>query len=348
MRRGFRSIAIILIVCSSIIQAGCAKSNTPVVVPIQNSTPAAVSIQSGNSTVNTSVPDEKPEIDVQSPMTLSNSMCSFNGQSAFLRLKMVKGRYYEDWNPGAYMGTLWEGSFKIELADEYGKTIAETDISKMFSGPLTFKSSFNLEFDDYNNDGDPDFTIGQYASGNGRLYKIFTLRKDGNVEELPVKDHPDLFVSNSAGYYSAKLNKIDGTTFEIGYYDNSIPATFQDSYQWDGKQFALFKSQKMTGEESQDIQIPSLKDTNITNTNIKFLSDDSFTVGDKAGVPKIYADGAENGRYGYIVSKEIKCNDYFSKLILELGKSDSPNGFIEADVRVKTENGQFTKVCRSS
>ena len=233
-----------------------------------NSTPAIASVQNGNSAVIPSATDKKPEIDIQSPMTLSNSICTFKGQSAYLRLKMVKGRYYEDWNPGAYMGTLWEGSFVIELADESGRTIAETDISKMFSGPLTFKSSFNLEFDDYNNDGDPDFTIGQYASSNGRVYKLFTLRKDGKVEELPVKDHPDLFVSDTTGYYSTKLNKIDGTTFEIESYDNSVPATFHDSYQWDGKRFVLLKSQ-MTGEGLRDMQIPSLKDSNNANANIK-------------------------------------------------------------------------------
>jgi hypothetical protein len=205
--------------------------------------------ENSNTAVKTVSSRSNSEIEVQSPMTLSNSMCTFNGQSAYLRLKMVKGRYYEDWNPGAYMGTLWEGSFVIELADEYGKTIAETDISKMFSEPLVFKSSFNLEFDDYNNDGDLDFTIGQYASSNGRVYKLFSLRKDGKVEELPFKDRPDLFISNTTGYYSTKLNKINGTTFEIEYYNNA-EGTFHDFYTWDGKQFMLSKSQKMTQEDA--------------------------------------------------------------------------------------------------
>ncbi len=189
--------------------------------------------------------NKKPEIDIQSPMTLSNSMVTFNGQTAYLRLKMIKGRYYEDWNPGAYMGTLWEGSFIFELSDEYGKTIAETDISKMFTEPLTFSSSFNIEFNDYNNDGDSDFTIGQYGSSNGYFYRIFTLRKDGKVEQLPIKDHTDLFISNRTGSYSTKLDIINGTTFEIEYYDNSVPATFRDIYQWDGNQFIIIKEEKL-------------------------------------------------------------------------------------------------------
>lgn len=67
---------------------------------------------------------------------------------------------------------------------------------------------------------------------------------------MPIKDHPDLFISNRTGNYSTKLNKIDGMTFEIEYYDNSVPATFHDFYQWDGKQFILIKSQKMTQEDA--------------------------------------------------------------------------------------------------
>lgn len=118
----------------------------------------------------------------------------------------------------------------------------------MFNEPLLFNSSFNLEFDDYNNDGDLDFTIGQYGSSNGNVYKIFTLKKDGKVELLPIKDHSELFISKTTGKYSTKLNKINGDTFEIEYYNNA-EGTFHDFYNWDGKQFVLLKKQKITQEE---------------------------------------------------------------------------------------------------
>lgn len=189
------------------------------------------------------------KITVESPMTLSNSLCTFKGQSAYLRLKMVKGRYYEDWNPGADMGTLWKGSYVIELADETGKTIAETDISTLYSEPLLFKFSFTIEFDDYNGDGDPDFTIGQYASSNGRLYRLFTLRKSGKVEPLPVKDQRDLFISDTTGYYSTKLSKIEAAGFQTEYYNNA-EGTFREIYHWEDGQFVLVKSQKLTGENA--------------------------------------------------------------------------------------------------
>jgi bla regulator protein BlaR1 len=200
---------------------------------------AGTVVQGADTTTNTNTPENKSKINIQTPMTLSNTEFTFNGQLAYMRLKMVKGRYYEDWNPGAYMGTNWEGQFVIDLADELGNNIAETDISKIFSEPLTFNSTFSIELDDYNDDGDLDFTIGQYGSSNGYLYRIFTLRKDGKVEQLTIKDHTDLFISNRTGNYSTKLNKIKGAAFEIEYYDNSVTAAFHDLYQWDGMQFVL-------------------------------------------------------------------------------------------------------------
>jgi hypothetical protein len=49
---------------------------------------------------------------------------------------------------------------------------------------------------------------------------------------------------------STKLNKINGTTFEIEYYDNSVPAKFHDFYSWESKHFVLVKSQKTAQKEA--------------------------------------------------------------------------------------------------
>ncbi|MFZ5986062.1 MAG: hypothetical protein ACOYWZ_02930 [Bacillota bacterium] len=174
------------------------------------------------------------EIEVLSPMTLSNNYL----QNKTVRLKLVKGRYYEDWNPGAIMGTIWEGDFIIEVADESGKILAESELSKFHSDePLMFTSSFDIQFDDYNNDGDIDFTIGQYASSNGRYYKIFTIRRDGKVDELKLKGYPYLFISDSTDYYSTKLKKVDEITFKKEHYDNSKGKTIEDYFKWNGSEF---------------------------------------------------------------------------------------------------------------
>lgn len=178
------------------------------------------------------------DIKINSPMTLSNNdLFPINRCNQYMRLKMVKGRYYEDWSPGAYMGTIWEGYFSIELADESGNLISLTDLNEIYNEPLIFNSSFQIQFDDYNNDGDADFTIGQYVSGNGRNYKLFTIRKDGNIEELHIKDYSSLFISDTTGFYSTKLTKTDNLTFKINYYDNSKGETLEDIFKWNGKEF---------------------------------------------------------------------------------------------------------------
>ena len=193
-------------------------------------------------TVTTNKSDENKEnysdILVQSPMTISNNnLFPVNGENQYLRIRMVKGKYYEDWNPGAYQGTLLEGYFIIELADENGKAIAKTDLSPIYEEPLIFNSPFDLQFDDYNADGDLDFTIGQYTSSNGKDYKLFTLRKSGKIEVLPIKDYSSLFISKTTGYYSTKLEKVDNLTFKIEYYDNIKGKNSEAVFKWDGKEF---------------------------------------------------------------------------------------------------------------
>jgi bla regulator protein BlaR1 len=186
------------------------------------------------------------DIIIQSPMTVSNnSLFPINGQHQYLRLKMVKGKYYEDWKPGALMGTIWEGYYVIELTDDLGNTIAQTDLSKIYKEPLIFNSNFQIQFDDYNNDGDLDFTIGQYGSSNGSNYKVFTLRKDGKIEELPIKGYPSLFISDTTGYYSTKLTKVDKITFKKEHYDNSKQKRFEDIFRWDGKEFFQVESHEV-------------------------------------------------------------------------------------------------------
>ena len=186
--------------------------------------------------------DNNPNISIQSSMTLSNNdLFPLNGKQQYLRVKMIEGKYYEDWNSGAFMGTIWNGSFIIELNDDSGNVMTKTDLSTVYEEPLIFNSAFEIAFDDYNNDEDLDFTIGQYSSSNGNNYKLFTLRSDGKVEELPIKDYHSLFISKTEGFYSTKLTKVDKNSFHIQYYDNSKQKNFIDTFRWNGKEFVRVK-----------------------------------------------------------------------------------------------------------
>ena len=228
---------------------------------------------------------ENSNISVETPMTISNSTCTVNGKAAYLRLKMIKGKYYEDWNPGAIMGTIWEGYYTAELADEYGGTIAQTDFSLLFNSsrePLVFRFSFDIEFDDYNDDGDIDFTVGQYSSSNGRDYKLFTIRKDGKIEELPVRDYQTLFISDTTGYYSTKLTKVDKTTFKRSYYDNSAGKQFEDYFKWEDTEFVhVNKQEEMTEEnDEKDNSVTSNPEgiENLVQIEVENLNDSKNTV----------------------------------------------------------------------
>ena len=185
--------------------------------------------------------DNAETIIVQSPMTISNNSI----ENKTVRIKLKKGRYYENWNPGPIIGTIWEGDFYIEVTEESGNVLSTFELPQIHTGDLLlFASPFEIVFDDYNDDGDMDFIIEQYATSNGRDYKLFTIRKDGNIEELVINKYPYLFISDTTGCYSTKLEKVNNTTFKKVYYDNSKGKWFEDFYIWNGNAFNLFETKE--------------------------------------------------------------------------------------------------------
>ncbi len=221
----------------NIITSTSISSPSPSTIPTSTILPAPPT--STNSPIRPVESNEPyPDITIQSPIIISsNNLYPITGKSQYLRLIMVKGKYYEDWTPGPCMGTIWEGYYNIELIDDSGNIISQIELSKFYTEPLIFNSLFDIEFDDYNNDGDIDFTIGQYASSNGNEYKLFTLRKDGTIEILPINGYPSMFISNTTGYYSTKLTKLDNVTFKKEYYDNSKGKNCEDIFKWNGIEF---------------------------------------------------------------------------------------------------------------
>ncbi|UVI30801.1 hypothetical protein [Paenibacillus spongiae] len=146
-------------------------------------------------------------LSVKSPMTVSNT--PIPGSNSTLKLRLVEGSYYEDWQPGAYRGTVYEGAFVFEVQDEVGNVIETTELSRFYDGPLTFTRLFPLAMADYNGDGLPDFTLGQHSNSSGNEYRIFSVQQNFSIAELPVPGS-GLYVSGGEGdKYSIKL-KPDG------------------------------------------------------------------------------------------------------------------------------------------
>jgi hypothetical protein len=175
---------------------------------------------------------------VKGPVTISrNELFPVTSREEFLNLRLVQGQYSEDWvTLGPLAGRNWRGDFELVVTDAQNKVLSTFPLSQHFQEPLEFGSFFQMEFGDYNGDGDPDFTIGQYGSSNGSFFKLFTLGEDHVIRELGIKPAQELFIS-SPERYSVKLEKQDQTSFMTTYYDNAQGKELQALYQWDGADF---------------------------------------------------------------------------------------------------------------
>lgn len=172
-----------------------------------------------------------------SGMIISENHVDFNENvKGRIILKAEKASDYVDNNPGAFMGRNIEGTFRLQYVNDNGKEISSIDINKAFNEDrMVFKESFSIAFEDYNGDGFMDFTIGQYASSNGYVYRLFTVGKDGKISELPIENNGDIFCDNSG--YSPKFVRVDKTSFIIQYYDNSRGKRCEAAYSWKDNMF---------------------------------------------------------------------------------------------------------------
>lgn len=186
---------------------------------------------------------ETTETDVSSvtvtgTMTLSrNDMFTIMQKPYFIDIELVNGTYSEDWSPGPFMGPNWSGEFHLVLRDDIGNELSRVALNDFYTDPLLFNSTFDLSFDDYNGDGDPDFTIGQYGTSNGNYYKLFTLTSSNEFKELNAGERDGMFISANDSMYSTHLNKIDDSSFQTTYYDNSIGRNVKSLFIWDGEGF---------------------------------------------------------------------------------------------------------------
>lgn len=177
--------------------------------------------------------------------TLSENTIDYNKDSRYEKVivKMTEGKQYEETEAGPFQGWNWQGKFILQLIDDKGNEISELDLNKTFKGEeLIFNRVFLLKFEDYNNDGNMDFAVGQYGSSNGNLYKLFTLI-DNKIKILPVQTGT---IFNSAGNsrYATTFEKVSEIGFLSFYYDNSLGKIIKQYFVWDGSQFVLHSARE--------------------------------------------------------------------------------------------------------
>jgi len=156
-----------------------------------------------------------------------------DGRPDTVALRMVSGRRYVDERPWCGMsvgGTpKYEGRFvlRVTLA---GRAPVDTDLNALFGerGDLWFQGAgWPIVLRDYNGDGRPEFSLGQYGSCNGWIYRILGVEGTGRVTALS----EDIFSADRAGSNAAFHSTPRG--FRHTWYDNSRGSAFCAEFAWD-------------------------------------------------------------------------------------------------------------------
>ncbi|WP_127531762.1 hypothetical protein [Paenibacillus kobensis] len=154
-----------------------------------------------------------------------------SGVMTTVRLWLESGRQVTDDEPGPFQGTYLYGTFELEAVLPDGKTLPRMPLKDAFAGTeLTFRQGkpFKLLFDDYNADGKPDFTIGQWAGSNGGDYAMLTVDEKGMhiLAHMYSADHRQ----------SIRYPKVSDTAFVNQYYD--MESGYKDVvYRWQNGEF---------------------------------------------------------------------------------------------------------------
>lgn len=158
---------------------------------------------------------------------------SATSKASRIVLAMTDGHYLVEHEPGPFMGPNWTGDFELQLLDDRRQIVSTIRLNESFE-ELRFQKPFSFQFADYNKDGHPDFAIGQYASSNVYVYRLFTIIDD-NIKELPIE--PDQEILSSERVYSILFTKGSNASFETVFYNNEAGKSFKRVYEWNGRAF---------------------------------------------------------------------------------------------------------------
>ena len=213
-------------------------------------------------TTEISAEETLPKIDT----VLSANEVDINGTAFTVKVEMVGGT--KEFGTIGYDETdIYKGDFYIVSYDNMGKKLSEYKLENYINDyELYFTTLFDLEIFDYNNDNNPDFTIGQRWTNNFSLHKIYSINKDGIISTLkccsgeeigfntviPVEgDIPSVLLKNE-GSQSFSTTWYSSTGLPEGYLDEATTEKWfethpfidwvRDYYQWNGDSFTRVES----------------------------------------------------------------------------------------------------------
>lgn len=230
---------------------------------------------------------------------LSKVEVSSQGENMTLKLLLTDAKHITNADPGPYGENYYQGQLIAEVYDKYNKLISTTNLNTFFSDkePTIFRDKFELKVDDYNADGQQDFTVGQYAGSNYNTFLLFTISGKGALSLLPIQGGPqEILCSDFEGYYSTKFVKIGKKGFKFSIYDMDKGKYVEKTYLWIDGEFVKVAPNSITGEDRYDISKViktkgiTLKDGS-TVSNIDLINNLDIT---EDTIKYVYYDKPEN------------------------------------------------------
>ncbi|MFA9380249.1 MAG: hypothetical protein ACERKO_04225 [Acetanaerobacterium sp.] len=163
-----------------------------------------------------------------------------DGTTLCVNVEMTEGEYFDQHSPqyrqgGGIYDTNYAGLYHIAIYTDTDSDEAVYTMPVSFdSDRMNFDRTFSLVFDDYNNDGNPDFTLGQWADGNGNSYQIFTVLPDGEIQRLACEG-----LCATSFEYSIRLAKASPTSFSCEAYNMTAGQRMTLTYSWKDDAFVL-------------------------------------------------------------------------------------------------------------
>lgn len=190
------------------------------------------------------ITEQQPEIVVQAPIILAEGHTQLaDGKYVVVYLEMMKGEYFQAIPGEQPYASNFQGTYQFRVAEnDYPyHTLYTQEVSFDDGMELTFNQTFTLEMQDYNEDGNPDFTLGQRSVGSTHmLYQMYSIDPDGKIFDLSFSDGHKTFAAladtTKGESFSIKLEVKNGQLVIPGY-DVELGKTEEMRYHWENNSF---------------------------------------------------------------------------------------------------------------
>ncbi len=197
--------------------------------------------------------------DLNKPGVISTSFYDIDGdgKKEIIEIMQTKGSKMNDQEPWCGMGEKWQGHFivqvlkdktvldRLDLNQYMGNDTKDSDTVLSFWAP-----NFSLVLEDYNNDSDIDFNLGQYGICEGNDYWLFTIRKNGKIEPLPFEGRTrSIFIPGESHDNSTDKIQIEGGLIKRSSYDRDQEIEYTDWFKWNGRNFVADRRTEKSDKE---------------------------------------------------------------------------------------------------